>query len=148
MAYLFCNTAPDNGTWSNNTFTQLFTIPVGSGRVSIPLSAAGAAGLKNGAQVIIAINQSGGVGNQNITIGSVQLEADPSGAGKANPFEFRPLPVELAMSAVFRNELSGRKRAGIDIQRGWFGWRAKPWHVRASRHDDAIQRCKSAPRRH
>lgn len=91
------NTAVDNGSFSAYTAATAFTVPVGSGRVSAPLTAVQTAGLKNGGQVVFAFTHNGATGNINISIGSVQFEVDPSGAGKANDFEFRPLPVELAM---------------------------------------------------
>lgn len=91
------NSAVDNGSWSVGLAYPSFAVPVGSGRVSVALSAAQTVGLKNGASIGISLAQNGATGNISATIGAVQFEADPSGAGNASPFEFRPLPVELAM---------------------------------------------------
>lgn len=95
------NTAVDNGTFSNLLYSTSISIPSGGARVSIAIPAANTAGLKNGAVVEIGIVQAGATGNHDITIGAVQFEADRQIAGAwGNPtaFEFRPLPVELAMS--------------------------------------------------
>ena len=68
--------------------------------MSIAIPAANTAGLKNGAIIQIGIVQAGATGNHDITIGAVQFEADRQIAGAWNnstAFEFRPLPLELAM---------------------------------------------------
>lgn len=92
-----CNSAIDNSSWSVLSGASSFTFPVGSGRVVSAFSAANTAGIKYGADLQTVIEQHSATGNWNISIGAEQFEADPSGAGKANDFEFRPLPVELAM---------------------------------------------------
>ncbi|MCB1534501.1 MAG: DUF2793 domain-containing protein [Rhodoblastus sp.] len=104
---LSANTAVDNGTFSVVAGYGSFTLPVGSGVVKIAMTAAQTANLKNGAELKIQFVQTGASGNPNVSIGAVQFEADPSGAGKANPFEFRPLTVELAMCQRYYRRLGG-----------------------------------------
>ena len=108
QAIMLGNTAVDNGSYSVTMASVTFAIPVGVGRVAIPFTAAQMTGLKNGAALYIRFTQTGATGNPNITLGAVQFEADPSGAGKANPFEFRPLHVENAMCKRYywRSQLS------------------------------------------
>ena len=97
QAIMFANAAVDDGSYSVAMASPSFAIPVGVGRVAIPFTAAQMAGIKNGAMLLIRFTQTGATGNPSITIGAVQFEADPSGAGKANPFEFRPSAIETAM---------------------------------------------------
>ncbi len=91
------NTAVDNGAFSAGSAVTTFAIPPGSATIAVPLSAAQAANLRYGSQIVFAFTQNNSTGNPTIILGAVQLEADPSGAGKANDFEFRPLPFELAL---------------------------------------------------
>ncbi|MCC2101464.1 MAG: DUF2793 domain-containing protein [Hyphomicrobiales bacterium] len=108
QAILLGNAAVDDGSYSVTMASPSFTVPIGVGRVAIPFTAAQTTGLKNGAMLLIRFTQIGATGNPNITLGAVQFEADPSGAGKANPFEFRPPPVENAMCKRYywRSQLS------------------------------------------
>lgn len=94
---LYANTALDNGTYSTVLFSANFTVPVGSNRVTVSIPAGNTAGLKYGADCVVRLIQNTSAGDVSVTLGAVQLEADPSGAGRANDFEFRPLPIELAL---------------------------------------------------
>ena len=92
--YLLANSAADNGSWSNTLINgALFTIPVGSGKIVIPISAAQSVGIKNGAAIYIAFTQNGAVGNININVGAVQLEQGTV----ANDFAFRHRAIEAAL---------------------------------------------------
>lgn len=98
--FLYSNSAPDNGTWSVNTLFSQFTLPLGAGRVVIPISGAQMAGAKNGLEVGLYFDQNGAAGNVNIKLGAIQFEADRQIAGNwgnPTPFEFRPLPLEFAL---------------------------------------------------
>ncbi len=95
---LYGNTAVDNGTYSALLASTAFTIPSGAGRVVVPLTAAQMAGVKYGCGVFFNFTQAGATGNPTIKFGGAQIEDDPTGAGKATPFEFRPYGVELTMS--------------------------------------------------
>ena len=107
QSILLGNTAVDDGSYSVLLASRVFTIPAGAARVAVSFSAAQMAGLKNGALLIIRFTQTGASGNPAITLGAAQFEADPSGAGNANPFEFRPPPVELAMCQRYYWRLGG-----------------------------------------
>jgi Protein of unknown function (DUF2793) len=87
------NTAVDNGTFSAAIYSTSFVVPVGASRVSVPIPVANSFGLKTGAQITIRFQQTVNVGNPNISIGAVQLEKGII----ANPFEFRPNSMEIAM---------------------------------------------------
>lgn len=92
--YIYGNTALDNGTWSVPMVLALgFTVPVGSGKVVVPLTAAQTAGFKLGAQIQVVCIQSSAAGNPNVTLGSVQLELGTV----AQPFEKYTLGAELAL---------------------------------------------------
>lgn len=97
FVHLTTNTAKDNGTYSASSTLYSFTVAAGASRVSIALSAADAANLKYGTQLQIIFAQNTSTGAVDISIGAVQFEADPSGAGEASDFEFRPPSVEQAM---------------------------------------------------
>lgn len=106
---IVANTALDNGTFSNILASIPFTIPVGSGRVIVPLTAAQTAGLKNGGSFTLHFAQSGATGNWTIYIGSVQLEK----GAVANDFEYRPYDVELLLCKRFFRRETMNLRAAV-----------------------------------
>lgn len=115
---VYSNATEDDGGFSSLRANLSFTVPTGSGRVSVPLSAAQMTGIKNGAGFVVRIAQNTAQGDVSVSLGAVQFEADPSGAGKANPFEFRPLAIELAMcqrycEKSFPQGVSPAQNAGI-----------------------------------
>jgi hypothetical protein len=86
---LALNSALDNGTFNSNVSNIAFTIPIGSGKVIVPITAAQTAGIKNGGQISFVFTQNASSGNPNITIGAVQLERGVV----ANDFEFRTIQI-------------------------------------------------------
>ena len=71
---VYANTALDNGTYSNITAYITVTLPSGTGRVTIPLTAAQTVGLKYGCQVTLAFAQNAVAGIPNITVGGVKFQ--------------------------------------------------------------------------
>ncbi len=92
--YFLCNTALDNGTFNapGNSVGIPFTIPVGSGRVSVPFPVSQTANIGLGVQIYIRFWQQGATGNPNITIGAVQWEK----GSVASPWSPKPIWEELA----------------------------------------------------
>jgi hypothetical protein len=113
---LKANTALDNGTFSSTLANVGFTIPVGSGKVVVPLTTAQTAGLKNGAALDIRLAQAGGTGNWTVYLGSVQLEKGVV----ANDFEYLPLALVSTLCKRFyrRDSLSlrGTFNSGVTFE--------------------------------
>lgn len=68
------NTTLDDGTMSNYNTGIFFTIPVGGGRVSVPMTAAACANIWRGGFCEIVVLQNGVAGNVSVTLGAVQIE--------------------------------------------------------------------------
>ena len=91
LVWFSCNATIDDGGYANSTTQYAFTIPAGTGRVSVIIPAAQTANLKFGAQLRIAINQNGVGGTVAISLGGMQLEKGPL----ANPFSPKPIQQEI-----------------------------------------------------
>ena len=91
--YSYANTALDNGTFGTYLFATPFTVPVGSGKVTVPITAAQTVGMKYGCMLGVRITQNTSTGNVNINHGSLQLELGTV----AQPFEKYALGEELAL---------------------------------------------------
>ena len=89
MLFILCNSALDNATWNvgGNGSGIPFAIPVGSGRVTVPIRSIDSANVRNGAQIYIRIYQNSGAGNPNITIGAVKWEK----GSVASPWSPKPI---------------------------------------------------------
>jgi hypothetical protein len=96
-ASLYLNSALDNGSYSTAVSLGAFTIPTGSGKVTIPISAAQSAGIKYGGEVVLFFTQNTATGNPSISIGAMQLEL----GNIAQPFERYSLPAELHLCRYY-----------------------------------------------
>ncbi len=90
--FILANTALDNGSFSSGIIGggEQFTLPIGAGRVSIPIANNLPALFGLGAQLYIRFTQNGAAGNINVTIGAVKWEKGPV----ASPWSPKPIAQE------------------------------------------------------
>jgi hypothetical protein len=86
------NTSIDNGTFTAYNPAVTFTVPTGTGRVSVILPPAATANIQRGAQLLITFVQNTAAGNVSIVIAGVVLEK----GAVANPWAPKPPAREMA----------------------------------------------------